>query len=135
MTNNSGKHRKQITKEIILDHLRSYPELIGRINRIFVNPNFTEEDYRQILSNPKYSPATQLEQELGLSIKIPPKKMRQYIKDCYESNTGVRHVKNELIEQIDSAIFDNPSLEELISKGSVFDTSAYYEKLAARIII
>lgn len=39
-------HRKQITKEMILEHLKSYPELIGRINRIFVNPNLTEDDYR-----------------------------------------------------------------------------------------
>ena len=116
MNNNSVGHRKQITKEMILDHLRSYPELIGRINRIFVNPNFTEEDYRQILSNPKYSPATQLEQELGLSIKIPQKKMNQYVKDCYENNTGVRHVRNELIEQIDSAIFDNPDIKEIVIK-------------------
>ena len=116
MNNNSVGHRKQITKEMILDHLRSYPELIGRINRIFVNPNFTEEDYRQILSNPKYSPATQLEQELGLSIKIPQKKMNQYVKDCYENNTGVRHVRNELIEQIDSAIFENPDINEIVIK-------------------
>ncbi len=116
MVNNTGRHRKQITKEMILEHLRSYPELIGRINRIFISPNFTEEDYRQILSNPKYSPATQLEQELGLSIRIPPKKMRQYVKDCYESNTGVRHIKNDLIEQIDSAIFENPDVKEVVIK-------------------
>lgn len=112
----SKTHRKQITKEMILDHLKAYPELIGRINRIFINPNLTEDDYRQILSNPKYSPATQLEQELGLSIKIPPKKMRQYIKDCYESNTGVRHIRNELIEQIDTAIFENPDVKEIVIK-------------------
>lgn len=112
----SKSHRKQITKKMILDHLKAYPELIGRINRIFINPNLTEDDYRQILSNPKYSPATQLEQELGLSIKIPPKKMDQYIKECYESNTGVRHIRNELIEQVDSAIFGNPDVKEVIIK-------------------
>ena len=109
-------HRKQITKEMILEHLNNYPELIGRINRILVNPDLTMDDYRQILSNPRYSPATKLEQELGLSIKIPPKKLRQYIKDCYESNTGVRHIRNELLEQVDSAIFDNPDVKEVIIK-------------------
>lgn len=113
---NSRRHRKQITKEMILDHLKNYPELIGRINRILINPDLTMDDYCQILSNPKYSPASKLEQELGLSIKIPPKKMRQYIKDCYESNTGVRHIRNELIEQIDSAIFDNPDIKEVVIK-------------------
>lgn len=114
IANDSKDHRKQITKEMIIEHLKDYPELIGRINRIFVNPNLTEKDYRQILINPKYSPATKLEQELGLSIKIPPKKLRQYIKNCYESNTGVRYIKNELIEQIDSAIFENPDIKEIV---------------------
>ena len=101
---------------MILEHLKDYPELIGRINRIFVNPNLTENDYRQILTNPKYSPATKLEQELGLSIKITPKKMCQYIKDCYESNTGVRYVENDMLEQVDTAIFDNPDIKEIIIK-------------------
>lgn len=116
MSSKSRTHRKQITKEMILEHLKDYPELIGRINRIFVNPNLTENDYRQILTNPKYSPATKLEQELGLSIKITPKKMCQYIKDCYESNTGVRYVKNDMLEQVDTAIFDNPDIKEIIIK-------------------
>ena len=111
MSSKSRTHRKQITKEMILEHLKDYPELIGRINRIFVNPNLTE-----ILTNPKYSPATKLEQELGLSIKITPKKMCQYIKDCYESNTGVRYVKNDMLEQVDTAIFDNPDIKEIIIK-------------------
>ena len=116
MSSKSRTHRKQITKEMILEHLKDYPELIGRINRIFVNPNLTENDYRQILTNPKYSPATKLEQELGLSIKITPKKMCQYIKDCYESNTGIRYVKNDMLEQVDTAIFDNPDIKEIIIK-------------------
>ena len=50
MSSKSRTHRKQITKEMILEHLKDYPELIGRINRIFVNPNLTENDYRQILT-------------------------------------------------------------------------------------
>lgn len=68
---NTGKsHRAQITKENILETLAEWPELVGRISRIIVNPNMDEKSYYKMLSNPKYSPATKLEQELGITIKI-----------------------------------------------------------------
>lgn len=111
---NSGKsHRTQITKEHILETLAEWPELVGRISRIIVNPNMDEKSYYKMLSNPKYSPATKLEQELGITIKISSKKMKEYAKKSYDSGTGVRGVKNAILEELDEALFNNPNLNEL----------------------
>ena len=110
---NSGKsHRAQITKENILETLAEWPELVGRISRIIVNPNMDEKSYYKMLSNPKYSPATKLEQELGIKIKISSKKMKEYAKNSYDSGTGIRGIKNAILEELDEALF-NPNLSEL----------------------
>lgn len=111
---NSGKsHRTQITKEHILETLAEWPELVGRISRIIVNPNMDEKSYYKMLSNPKYSPATKLEKELGITIKISSKKMKEYAKKSYDSGTGVRGVKNAILEELDEALFNDPNLNEL----------------------
>lgn len=111
---NSGKsHRAQITKEHILETLAEWPELVGRISRIIVNPNMDEKSYYKMLSNPKYSPATKLEQELGIKIKISSKKMKEYAKKSYDSGTGVRGIKNAILEELDEALFNDPNLNEL----------------------
>ena len=62
---------------------------------------------------PKYSPATKLEQELGITIKISSKKMKEYAKNSYDSGTGVRGVKNAILEELDEALFNDPNLNEL----------------------
>ena len=111
--NSSKSHRAQITKENILETLAEWPELVGRISRIIVNPNMDEKSYYKMLSNPKYSPATKLEQELGITIKISSKKMKEYAKKSYDSGTGVRGVKNAILEELDEALFDDPNLNEL----------------------
>lgn len=111
---NSGKsHRAQITKENILETLAEWPELVGRISRIIVNTNMDEKSYYKMLSNPKYSPATKLEQELGIKIKISSKKMIEYAQKSYDSGTGVRGVKNAILEELDEALFNDPDLNEL----------------------
>ena len=111
---NPGKsHRTQITKEHILKILSPWPELVGRISRIIVNPNMDEKSYYKMLSNPKYSPTTKLEQELGITIKISSKKMKEYAQKSYDSGTGVRGIKNAILEKLDEALFNDPNLNEL----------------------
>lgn len=106
-------HRPQITKEQILDHLSQWPELIGRISRIIVNPNMTEKDYLTMLKDSRYSPVSKLGQDLGINIIVSPQKMRAWAKDAYESGTGLRGVKNRLLEDVDVALFNNPDIKEL----------------------
>ena len=108
-----AKHRQQITKEQILDHLSQWPELIGRISRIIVNPNMTEKDYMAMLKDPRYSPIAKLGQDLGINIKVSPQRMRAWAKNAYESGTGLRGVKNLLLEEVDVALFNNPDIKEL----------------------
>lgn len=108
-----AKHRQQITKEQILNHLSQWPELIGRISRIIVNPNMTEKDYMAMLKDPRYSPIAKLGQDLGINIKVSPQRMRLWAKDAYESGTGLRGVKNLLLEEVDVALFNNPDIKEL----------------------
>ena len=108
-----AKHRQQITKEQILDHLSQWPELIGRISRIIVNPNMTEKDYMAMLKDPRYSPIAKLGQDLGINIKVSPQRMRLWAKNAYESGTGLRGVKNLLLEEVDVALFNNPDIKEL----------------------
>ena len=108
-----AKHRQQITKEQILDNLSQWPELIGRISRIIVNPNMTEKDYMAMLKDPRYSPIAKLGQDLGINIKVSPQRMRAWAKNAYESGTGLRGVKNLLLEEVDVALFNNPDIKEL----------------------
>ncbi len=100
-----------VTKEQILDLLN--PELQGRISKICINPPMSELDFMKVLKSPKYSPASKLEKELGISIKIAPKKMRQYAHDSFESGTGVRGVKNAILEEVDEALFNDPNVKEI----------------------
>ncbi|MBQ8666845.1 MAG: AAA family ATPase [Lachnospiraceae bacterium] len=109
----ASTHRPQITKEQILDHLSQWPELIGRISRIIINPNMTEKDYLTMLKDPRYSPVSKLGQDLGINIIVSPQKMRAWSKDAYESGTGLRGVKNSLLEEVDVALFKNPDIKEL----------------------
>lgn len=114
--NDSKRYRTQITKDQILKYLENWPEIIGRISRIVVNPIMDEKDLLNILKSPKYSPITKLEKELDLKIKITQKKMRQYAKEAFENRTGVRGIRNALIEIVDEAIFEDPHAPEVIIK-------------------
>lgn len=109
----NSSHRPQISKEQILDELSQWPELVGRISRIIVNPNMTAEDYYKMLRSPKFSPASRLEKELDIRIKISQKKMHEFAAESYASGTGVRGVKNALLEKVDEALFSNPDLKEI----------------------
>lgn len=106
-------HRPQITKEQILDHLSQWPELIGRISRIIINPNMTEKDYMTMLKDSRYSPVSKLGQDLGINIIVSPQKMRAWAKDAYDSGTGLRGVKNHLLEEVDASLFNNPNIKEI----------------------
>lgn len=109
----SNQHRTQITQEQILESLKAWPELIGRINRIVVSPNLSESDYFEMLTDSQYSPINQLEDELDLTIKLSQKKIKQLAKEAYESGTGVRCIKNKILEQIDEKMFENPSIKKV----------------------
>lgn len=101
----------QVTKEQILELLT--PELQGRISKIITNPPMTEQDFLKMFKDPRYSPASQLELELGISINVSHKKMHQFAKYAYESGTGVRGVRNTILEEVDKVFFDNPNMKEI----------------------
>lgn len=103
--NVQNNHRPQITKEQILKTLSNWPELVGRISRIVVNDNMSEESILRMLKSPKYSPIHKIEEELNIKIKVPLKKMREFAAEAYASGTGVRCVKNAVLEQVDEALF------------------------------
>ncbi len=111
--NTDNAHRPQITKEQILEELSQWPELVGRISRIIVNPNMTECDYYSMLKDPRFSPAARLEDELNIRIKISQKKMHEFAEKSYASGIGVRDLKNFLLERVDEALFSNPDLREI----------------------
>ena len=113
VNNSASTHRPQITKEQILDHLSQWPELIGRISRIIVNPNLTEKDYLTMLKDSRYSPVSKLGHDLGINIIVSPQKMRAWAKYAYESGTGLRGVKNRLLEEVDFALFNDPNIKDL----------------------
>jgi len=114
MTN--ATNHTQITKEEILKTLEEWPELVGRISRIIVNKNMSEANYLAMLKDKKYSPISKLEQELGLSINIAPKKIQQYAREAFESGTGFRGIKNSVLEIVDSVIFESPDAKEVYIK-------------------
>ncbi|MBE5848665.1 MAG: hypothetical protein E7298_00675 [Lachnospiraceae bacterium] len=109
----ANTHRPQITKGQVLDRLSQWPELIGRISRIIVNQNLEESDYLKMLKNPKYSPAAKLEKELDISIKVAPKRMRQWSKDAYASGTGLRGLKNAILEIVDEELMKDADVKEI----------------------
>ena len=111
--NSDSEHRPQITKEQILEELSQWPELVGRISRIIVNPNMTERDYYSMLKDPRFSPAARLEDELNIRIKISQKKMHEFAEKSYASGIGVRGAKNFILERVDEALFSNPDLREI----------------------
>ena len=39
--------------------------------------------------------------------------MRAWAKNAYESGTGLRGVKNHLLEEVDKALFNNPNVKEI----------------------
>ena len=73
----------------------------------------TEKDYLTMLKDSRYSPVSKLGQDLGINIIVSPQKMRAWAKDAYESGTGLRGVKNRLLEDVDVALFNNPGIKEL----------------------
>ena len=73
----------------------------------------TEKDYLTMLKDPRYSPISRLGQDLGINIKVSPQKMKSWAKDAYESGTGLRGVKNRLLEEVDAALFNNSDIKEL----------------------
>ncbi len=103
-----------VTKEQILELLT--PELQGRISKIIINPPMSEQDFMKVFKSPKYSPASKLEKELGISIKIAPKKMRQYAHDSFERGTNVRGIKNAILEEVDEVLFNDPNVKEIYIK-------------------
>lgn len=66
-----------------------------------------------MLKDSRYSPISKLGQDLGINIKVSPQRMRLWAKDAYESGTGLRGVKNQLLEEVDFALFNDPSINEL----------------------
>ena len=73
----------------------------------------TEKNYMAMLKDPRYSPIAKLGQDLGINIKVSPQRMRAWAKNAYESGTGLRGVKNLLLEEVDVALFNNPDIKEL----------------------
>lgn len=104
----------QVTKEQILELLT--PELQGRISKIITVPPMTEQDFVTMFKDPRYNPASQLARELGISITVSTKRMRQFAKYAFESGTGVRGVRNAILEEVDKAFFANPNMSELYIK-------------------
>ncbi len=109
----NNSHRPQITKEQILDELSQWPEILGRISRIIVNPNMTENDYFKMLNDPRFSPASRLEKDLGIRIKISQRMRQKFAAESYTSGTGIRWSKNAILEEVDKALFSNPDLKEI----------------------
>jgi ATP-dependent protease Clp ATPase subunit len=73
----------------------------------------TEKDYLSMLKDFRYSPVSKLGQDLGINIIVSPQKMRAWAKNAYESGTGLRGVKNHLLEEVDKALFNNPNVKEI----------------------
>ena len=74
----------------------------------------SEESILRMLKSTKYSPIHKIEEELNVKIKVPAKKMREFAAEAYASGTGVRCVKNAVLEQVDEALFrEGDNLKEV----------------------
>lgn len=110
------RRRTQITKEQILEYLEEWPEILGRISRIIVNQNMSESDFINMLKSPKYSPINKLEKELGLSIHVSNRKIKEFGREAYESGQGFRKVRNCVLEIVDNAIFNDEHTSDIYIK-------------------
>ncbi len=116
ISNPAKNHRTQITKEQIVEYLDEWPELLGRISRIIVNQNMTESDFINMLKNPKYSPINKLENELGLSIHVSNRKIKEFAREAFESGQGFRKTRNCLLEIVDNALYNDVETKEIFIK-------------------
>ena len=110
------RRRTQITKEQIIEYLEQWPEILGRIPRIIVNQNLSESDFVNMLKSPKYSPISKLEKELGLSIHVSNRKIKEFGREAYESGQGFRKVRNCVLEIVDNAIFNDEHTSDIYIK-------------------
>lgn len=107
----SSLEHSQLTKEEVLEALP--PEIQGRINRIVILKDFNSTDFYNILKSKKYSPATQIEEEMGIHIKVSSKRLHELAEESMKSFNGVRYARNVYLEQISEALFDNPDIKEV----------------------
>lgn len=116
ISNPENSRRPQITKDDVWDYLSEWPELRGRISRIIAIPNNDDRALLRILEDPTVGPVSVLERELGLSINVTKKRIRQIAKDTFAAGTGVRGAKNMLLDEIDEILFNDPDTKEIFIK-------------------
>lgn len=95
-----------ITREEILDSGILSNEFLGRINDIIQLPAMTQERALKILEDPRYSPATRLSEQYGISIELSHEKAVEFSK--LTAKYGVRGVNNAIYEKIADTLFESP---------------------------
>ena len=103
-------HRSEINIKDVEKLLTN--ELRGRISKIIVLENLTPESLYQIAKS-KHSPIRKLGDELGINIKVSQKKLREFSKQAYDSQTGCRGLRNAVEEIVDERLWASNDISEI----------------------
>ncbi len=106
------ENSNMITRENLHKSTSLSNEFLGRINGgiIEVEP-MNEERALKILSDPRYSPISRLEQMYHIRIKVTDKKLRELA--GMTSRFGVRGIYSEIQSLINNAIFEDCTLKSI----------------------
>lgn len=84
-------------------------ELCGRISSIFNLHKIPPETYREILRNHNSGPLYEIEHQFGMTINLSEGKVKEIAEKAYESQLGIRSIKNQLRAIITDQIWEDTS--------------------------
>jgi ATP-dependent protease Clp ATPase subunit len=85
------------------------PEICGRISSIYNLHKIPPETYREILRNHNSGPLYEIEHRFGMTINLSEGKVKEIAEKAYESQLGIRSIKNQLRGIITDRIWEDTS--------------------------
>ena len=91
-------------------------EVAARIGAIVQTDPLCADDYYRILSDPAKSPASTLERQYKVAIRLDAETMHRLAQEAESSGLGVRYLRSSIQEMLDERLFEHPD-------GKYFDLS------------
>lgn len=86
-------------------------ELCGRIGKIIPLNKISADSYRKMLNNSNAGPLFELESEFNIKFQISESAKDDICHNAYSSELGIRSIKNQLRNYIDSAIWEDTNIQ------------------------
>lgn len=107
----ASAYDQPITEKDLLDY-GVMPEFLGRIQQFVDLEPMTAEDYFHMLDSTS-GPVERLQKWYGIEIHLTEQKRRELADAAAESGLGVRSMESKLRQLVDSALFEDHTLDSL----------------------